>query len=153
MGTVLAGLVGVIVGVLGTEGTHWFLNQIRRAESFTITSATVEHVPTSAPEVTILVVALDSSNTKATPKITSIAMVDANRLSVADYTFTGADAAKIRDGKVVLANLGNETVMVEVLHQGRSGIYDLDDLLVEVRASDSACKTSPIRRSGPTPRA
>jgi hypothetical protein len=139
MDPLVAGIIGAVVGAICAEGARWVFNQFRRSYSFAITSAQVIHRPVSNPTSTTLVVALDSSNTEAKPTITSVAILDRDyHTHREEYTLVGTDAAKVSAGDVTLGDLGNQTLVFEVCSRGTSGYFDLDRLVVEVKAGASA---------------
>jgi hypothetical protein len=134
-----------VVGAAGAAVAAWVFFQFRRGSSFAITEAAATQLPWSAPTQTVLTVSFDRSHADARPKITAISILDAQRHTRQEFTFTGADAARIRDGRMTLADTENETITVEVLRDGQPGVFDLDGLYVEVAAGRSASKFAEIR--------
>jgi hypothetical protein len=134
-----------LVGAAAVAVATWAFFQFRQASPFAVTEAAATQLPWSAPTQTVLTVSFDRSHADARPKITAIGILDAQRHTRQEFTFSGADAVRIRDGGMTLADSDNETITVEVLRDGQPGVFDLDGLYVEVAAGRSASKSAEIR--------
>jgi hypothetical protein len=126
-----------VLGAIALAAVGWVLYNIGKKRPFKVTSAAFVHLPATEPVHTMLVLSVERANKEVSPKVTSVTFRDERGVPQDDYTVKGSDTQRFRDGKA-LSETANDSVYVEILDKGRSGLFDLAGWQVELHVSRTA---------------